>query len=112
MNLSDWQKIVDKWINEYGIRYYDEMTNTVILFEECGELARLMARKYGEQSFKNDITQEEIVEKIEEEIADIFFVLTCLSNQMNIDLTEILDRNITKKSSRDKNRHYNNKKLQ
>ncbi len=108
MKIKDYQKRVDEWIQEYGVRYFDEKTNGLILMEEVGELARLLARIYGEQSFKKEIDHEEALEN---EIGDIFFVLTCLSNQMNIDLEKVIEDNFTKKTSRDKKRHLKNPKL-
>ncbi len=107
MKISDLQKKTDKWIQDYGVRYFDPMTNTALLMEEVGELARLMARKYGEQSSKTEISQEGIAD----EMSDILFVLTCLANQMNIDLTDALATNFQKKTERDGSRHLNNPKL-
>jgi NTP pyrophosphatase (non-canonical NTP hydrolase) len=107
MELKEVQKFVDNWIKEYGVRYFNELTNTVILMEEVGELARIMARKYGEQSFK----EGENADNIGEEMADILFVLICLANQTGVDLEkEFLDK-MNKKTLRDKNRHHQNKKL-
>jgi NTP pyrophosphatase (non-canonical NTP hydrolase) len=107
MELKEAQKLVDNWIKEYGVRYFNELTNTVILMEEVGELARIMARKYGEQSFK----EGESADNIGEEMADILFVLICLANQTGVDLEkEFLDK-MNKKTLRDKNRHHQNKKL-
>ena len=111
MTLQDYQDAVDSWIKQYGVRYFDEMTNMVLLMEELGELARLMSRKYGEQSFKSPEQSKHVEEDIKDEIADIFFVLTCLSNQMNIDITESLKANLEKKTIRDKQRHRSNEKL-
>lgn len=111
MTLIELQKKVDDWIKAYGVRYFDEMTNSLVLVEEVGELARLMARKYGEQSFKSQSEAEKADDLIKEEMADILFVLTCLSNQMNIDLEEAIRINLHKKSTRDKMRHVNNPKL-
>lgn len=108
MKISTYQKRVDDWIKEYGVRYFDEKTNGLILMEEVGELARLMARIYGEQSFKQDTDHKSALEN---EIGDVFFVLTCLSNQMNIDLEKVIEENFTKKSSRDAQRHLKNPKL-
>ena len=107
MELKEAQKLVDNWIKEYGVRYFNELTNTAILMEEVGELARIMARKYGEQSFK----EGENADNIGEEMADILFVLICLANQTDVDLEkEFLDK-MNKKTLRDKNRHHQNKKL-
>lgn len=108
MKISAYQKRVDDWIKEYGVRYFDEKTNGLILMEEVGELARLMARIYGEQSFKQEIDHKSALEN---EIGDIFFVLTCLSNQMDIDLEKIIEENFAKKSGRDAQRHLKNPKL-
>ena len=111
MKISEWQSSVDKWINTIGVRYFDELTNTVLLSEEVGELSRLMARAYGQQSFKKEVSTESIKEQIGDEISDILFVLTCLANQMDIDLTEQLQKNLAKKTNRDIVRHQNNPKL-
>ena len=107
MTISEAQKVVDHWIKTTGVRYFDELTNTVILMEEVGELARLMSRIYGEQSFK----KSEKDYNLGDEMADILWVLLCLANQTGVDLTEALDRNIKKKSSRDAERHHSNPKL-
>ena len=107
MTIKEAQEIVDKWINTTGIRYYNELTNTAILMEEVGEVARLMARIYGEQSFKNP----DEAHSLGDEMADVLFVLICLANQTGIDLTEALHQNLDKKTKRDKERHANNKKL-
>ncbi len=111
MTIKELQTSVDNWIKQYGVRYFDEKTNMLLLMEELGELSRLMARKYGEQSFKNKYSTDEIDAMIQDEIGDIFFVLTCLCNQMNIDIDDIMNKNIEKKISRDKTRHINNPKL-
>jgi NTP pyrophosphatase (non-canonical NTP hydrolase) len=107
MTLEDAQKLVDDWINTTGIRYFNELTNTAILMEEVGEVARIMARKYGEQSFKK--SDEEV--NLADEMADVLFVLICLANQTGIDLTDALHKNMEKKNIRDKDRHRNNEKL-
>jgi len=107
MTIKEAQKIVDSWIKEKGVRYFSELTNTTILMEEVGELARIVARKYGEQSFKEG---EENLE-IADEIADVLWVLICISNQTGVDLTEALKKNIEKKNLRDSERHLKNKKL-
>ena len=107
MTIKEAQKIVDLWIKEKEVRYFNELTNTTILMEEVGELARIVARKYGEQSFKEG---EENLE-IADEIADVLWVLICISNQTGVDLTEALRKNIEKKNLRDSERHLNNKKL-
>jgi len=109
--LEEWQEKVDIWIKKYGVRYFDEKTNALLLTEEVGELCRLIARKYGQQSFKNDIVDKDVRMKIGDEIGDIFFVLTCLTNQMGYSLEEILEQNISKKTERDKQRHIQNNKL-
>ncbi len=107
MTIAESQKIVDEWIKTKGIRYFNELTNTAILMEEVGELARIMARKYGEQSFKN----KEEDANLGDEMADVLFVLICLANQTGIDLTSALEKNLDKKSIRDAERHKNNPKL-
>ncbi|MGD1841269.1 MAG: nucleotide pyrophosphohydrolase [Thermonemataceae bacterium] len=106
MTLDEAQAKVDEWINTIGIRYYNELTNTAILMEEVGEVARIMARVYGEQSFKEGVTYD-----LADEMADVLFVLICLANQTNINLTEALQKNLAKKTNRDKERHQNNEKL-
>ncbi|MGI4019907.1 MAG: nucleotide pyrophosphohydrolase [Janthinobacterium lividum] len=107
MTIKEAQQAVDEWIKTIGIRYFNELTNTAILMEEVGEVARIMARKYGEQSFKK--SDEEVV--LADEMADVLFVLICLANQTGIDLTEALEKNMAKKSIRDADRHRNNEKL-
>ena len=106
MTISDAQKLVDDWIKTYGVRYFSELTNMACLTEEVGELARVMARQYGDQSFK-----EGEKANIGEEMADILWVLFCLANQTGVDLTEELQKSIEKKTKRDKNRHRENQKL-
>ena len=106
ITIREAQEIVDNWIKTYGVRYFSELTNMAILTEEVGELARIMARKYGDQSFKEGENHN-----LGDEMADILWVLMCLANQTGIDLTEALNKNIEKKTSRDKNRHINNEKL-
>src|SRR5690606_7388826 len=101
MTIQEAQQIVDEWINTTGIRYFNELTNTAILMEEVGEVARIMARKYGEQSFKKS---DESVE-LADEMADVLFVLICLANQTGIDLTDALKKNLLKKTQRDADRH-------
>ena len=108
MTLEQAQESVDQWINTTGVRYFNELTNTAILMEEVGEVARIMSRKYGEQSFKKS---DEAV-NLADEMADVLFVLICLANQTGINLTEAFERNMEKKSIRDADRHQNNKKLQ
>lgn len=107
MKLSEAQKQVDDWIKKYGVRYFSELTNTAILMEEVGEVARIMARRYGEQSEKESDKQK----KLEDEIADVLFVLICIANQTGIDLESAFLKNIEKKTIRDSERHLNNKKL-
>ena len=98
--------MVDDWIKTYGVRYFSELTNMTVLTEEVGELARIMARKYGDQSFKEGEKHD-----LGDEMADVLWVLMCLANQTGVDLTEALKKNIEKKTTRDKNRHINNNKL-
>ncbi|MDC0584611.1 nucleotide pyrophosphohydrolase [Bacteroidales bacterium] len=107
MTVSEAQKLVDDWIKTYGVRYFDELTNLAILMEEVGELSRLMSRKFGEQSFKESDKKN----GIEDELADVLWVIICLANQMDIDLTSALKKNIEKKTNRDKTRHKENNKL-
>jgi len=107
VTISEAQKLVDDWIKTVGVRYFNELTNTVILMEEVGELARIMARKYGEQSFKESDKDVNMAD----EMADILWVLICLANQTGVDLTEALQKNFDKKNIRDKDRHKENKKL-
>ena len=106
ITIREAQKMVDDWIKTYGVRYFSELTNMTVLTEEVGELARIMARKYGDQSFKEGEKHD-----LGDEMADVLWVLMCLANQTGVDLTEALKKNIEKKSSRDKNRHVNNVKL-
>ena len=108
MTLQDAQKKVDEWITTYGVRYFSELTNMAILSEEVGEVARIIARKYGDQSFKESDKDKDLAD----EMADVLWVLICLANQTGVDLTEAMERNIAKKTSRDKVRHKNNIKLQ
>lgn len=106
ITLNEAQKMVDDWIHKYGVRYFSELTNMAVLTEEVGELARIMSRKYGDQSFKEGESQDPA-----DEMADVLWVLLCLANQTGVNLTEALMKNIEKKTSRDKNRHINNAKL-
>ena len=108
MTIQELQVQVDNWIKKYGVRYFNELTNTTILMEEVGELARIMSRRYGEQSFKKG---EENLD-IADEIADIFWIIICISNQTGVDLTKAFQKNLEKKNTRDSNRHLQNKKLQ
>lgn len=107
MKISDAQIIVDEWIKKYGVRYFNELTNTAILMEEVGEVARIMARRYGEQSEKESDKQI----KLEDELADVLFVLICIANQTGISLEDALKKNLDKKTNRDSERHLNNEKL-
>jgi NTP pyrophosphatase (non-canonical NTP hydrolase) len=107
MTIEEAQKTVDKWIKENGVRYFNELTNTAILMEEVGEVARIIARKYGEQSYKESDKAYDLAD----EFADVLFVLICLANQTGVDLTKALADNLNKKTARDKTRHANNKKL-
>ena len=106
MTLEEAQKQVDSWIRTYGVRYFSELTNMAVLTEEVGELARVMARKFGDQSFKPGEK-----DNLDEEIADVFWVLLCIANQTGVDLTEAFRRSIEKKTKRDQDRHINNPKL-
>jgi NTP pyrophosphatase (non-canonical NTP hydrolase) len=107
MTIAEAQKKVDQWINTTGVRYFNELTNMSLMMEEVGELARLMARIYGEQSFKDSEKEHDLGD----EMADVLWVLICLANQTGVDLTEALERNMLKKTNRDADRHKNNKKL-
>src|ERR1700754_2085620 len=107
MTISEAQKEVDTWIKTHGVRYYNELTNTAILMEEVGELARIMARKYGEQSFKESDKQKDLAD----EMADVLWVLMCLATQTGVDLTAAFEKNMDKKTGRDHDRHKNNEKL-
>ena len=111
MTINEVQKSIDQWIKQYGVRYFNELTNMALLTEEVGELARLIARKYGEQSFKDPKDEQNIKEKLADEMADVFFVLSCLANQMDIDLEKAIKKNLDKKTKRDHSRHRDNKKL-
>ena len=106
MTIQEAQKRVDEWIMTYGVRYFSELTNMAVLTEEVGELARVMSRKYGDQSFKEGEEQDPA-----EEMADVLWVLICLANQTGVDLTEALEKSFEKKTKRDKERHKNNHKL-
>ena len=106
ITIREAQTMVDDWIKTYGVRYFSELTNMAVLTEEVGELARIMARKYGDQSFKEGEKHD-----LGDEMADVLWVLMCLANQTGVDLTEALKKNIEKKISRDKTRHLDNEKL-
>jgi len=108
MTIQEAQQKVDQWIKTYGVRYFSELTNMTILTEEVGELARIMARTYGDQSFK----KSDLSKNIADEMADVLWVLLCLANQTGVNLEEALQKNIEKKTARDATRHLNNRKLQ
>lgn len=105
--LADAQRIVDEWIKQYGVRYFSELTNMACLTEEVGELARIMARKYGDQSFKEGEKCD-----LDDEMSDVLWVLLCIANQTGVDLTDAFKKNLLKKTQRDATRHLSNKKLQ
>ncbi|MBO5710851.1 MAG: nucleotide pyrophosphohydrolase [Rikenellaceae bacterium] len=107
MTIKEAQQTIDGWIKKYGVRYFNELTNMAILTEEVGEVARIIARRYGEQSSK----ESDLDKKLEDELADVLWVVICLANQTGIDLEEALRRNIEKKSNRDSQRHLQNEKL-
>ncbi len=111
MTIKKYQKDVDNWIKTIGVRYFSELTNMAILTEEVGEVSRLIARIYGEQSFKKPISPEQQKENLADELADVIWVVTCLANQTGIDLEDALVKNVTKKTKRDIDRHKNNEKL-
>ena len=106
MSIKEAQEVVDTWIRTYGVRYFSELTNMAVLTEEVGELARIIARKYGDQSFKSGEK-----DNLEEELADVMWVLICIANQTGVDLTSALQKSIEKKTKRDATRHKNNAKL-
>ena len=107
MTIQEAQTTIDQWIKTVGVRYYDELTNMAILTEEVGEVARIMARQFGEQSFKKSDRGKQLAD----ELADVLFVLICIANQTGVDLTEALQKNIEKKTNRDSERHQQNEKL-
>ena len=107
MTIEEAQQTIDSWIKTTGVRYFNELTNMAMLTEEVGEVARIIARKYGEQSFKESDKQKEL----SDELADVLFVLICLANQTGVDLTQALQKNLEKKTNRDADRHQNNEKL-
>lgn len=107
LTISEAQQKVDGWIKKYGVRYFSELTNMAVLTEEVGELARIMARKYGDQSFKKSDEKYDLAD----EMADVLWVLICLANQTGIDLNDAFLKNLEKKTNRDKDRHRNNQKL-
>ena len=106
ITIREAQKMVDNWIKTYGVRYFSELTNMAVLTEEVGEMARIMARQYGDQSFKEGEKHD-----LGDEMADVLWLLMCIANQTGVDLTEALRKNIDKKTSRDKERHLRNEKL-
>ncbi len=107
VTLQECQKVVDDWINKVGVRYFSELTNTAILMEEVGEVARIMSRTYGDQSFKKSDKNKNLAE----ELSDVLFVLICIANQTGVDLTEAFWKGMEKRTIRDKDRHWNNEKL-
>lgn len=107
MTIKEAQETIDQWIKKNGVRYFNELTNMAILTEEVGEVARIISRKYGEQSFKESDKNKELGD----ELADVLFVIMCLANQTGVDLTSALEKNLEKKSNRDKDRHHQNEKL-
>ena len=107
MTLKEAQEKVDQWIKKYGVRYFDELTNTAILMEEVGEVARIMARSYGEQSSKKSDEES----SLSNELTDVLFVLICIANQTGVDLEQAFEKNMEKKTKRDHSRHKENKKL-
>ena len=107
MEIKEAQQLVDQWINTVGVRYFDELTNMAILTEEVGEVARIISRRYGEQSFKDSYKEKNLAD----ELADVLWVVLCLANQTGVDLTDAFQRNMDKKNIRDSNRHKNNPKL-
>ena len=111
LTIAEAQTKVDEWIKTIGVRYFSELTNLAQLMEEVGELARIMSRTYGEQSFKASESEKQAAGQLGDELADILFVLICIANQTGVDLTEALDKNLEKKTVRDKDRHHQNPKL-
>lgn len=107
MTIKQTQKLIDNWIKKNGVRYFNELTNMALLTEEVGELARIIARKYGEQSFKKSDKKC----SLDDELADVLFVLICIANQTGVDLEKAMEKNLSKKTKRDKKRHHQNEKL-
>lgn len=107
MTIKEAQQTIDQWITTTGVRYFNELTNMAMLTEEVGEVARIIARKYGEQSFKESDKDKQL----SDELADVLFVLICIANQTGVDLTDALEKNLAKKNDRDKDRHLSNDKL-
>lgn len=108
ITIEEAQQMVDSWIKKYGVRYFSELTNMAVLSEEVGEVARIISRKYGDQSFKESDKNKDL----SDELADVMWVVLCLANQTGVDMTEAFRKNIEKKTNRDKERHINNKKLE
>jgi len=108
ITIEEAQQMVDSWIKKYGVRYFSELTNMAVLTEEVGEVARIISRKYGDQSFKESDKNKDL----SDELADVMWVVLCLANQTGVDMTEAFRKNIEKKTNRDKERHINNKKLE
>lgn len=108
LTIRELQAVIDRWVKTYGVRYFSELTNMAVLMEEVGELARLMARRFGDQSFKNRPPGEQ---DLGDEMADVLFVLVCIANQTGVDLADAVKRNLDKKTARDRDRHWNNPKL-
>lgn len=109
LTLKAYQSRVDRWVRTFGVRYFNEMTNLAILTEEVGEVARVMVRTYGEQSFKSEAHARD--SNLADELADVLFVITCIANQTGVDLAEAVEKNLEKKSLRDSRRHWQNPKL-
>lgn len=107
LGLPELQKVIDEWVKTYGVRYFSELTNLAVLMEEVGELARIMARTYGEQSFKRPLPDADLAD----ELTDVLFVLVCIANQTGVDLAKAMLANLKKKTDRDKDRHRSNPKL-
>ena len=107
LSIDKLQELVDNWVNTYGVRYFSELTNLAVLMEEVGELARIISRLYGDQSFK----RENVPDNLSDELADVLFVVVCIANQTGVDLTEAIRKNLTKKTVRDNHRHRFNPKL-
>ena len=107
LTIKQMQEIIDNWVNDFGVRYFSELTNLAVLVEEVGELARIMSRNFGDQSFKENETEDGLAD----ELADVLFVLICIANQTGVDLTVAIQKNLEKKTERDKDRHHNNPKL-
>ena len=111
MEMNDIKQRIDEWITQYGVRYFDIRTNTLLLMEEMGEFARLVARIYGEQSFKKETEPANTLEALEDEWADILFVMICIANQTGMNIDSAIEKNLLKKTGRDVDRHLNNNKL-